>query len=165
LWESRVEKPKKLPASAIPASQYPVAQELPSHVYEGIGKVVWAHGLLEMQVSDLLFEMAEIDSPVGRVAFRYQAASERFKLVRRLITLHGLESPVNLNELLEQITECCNARDQFAHGVWINTPDGRLALRLTRGDYETPDGMADRSFIPQSVFVPDGSTRERGKRL
>jgi hypothetical protein len=83
-------------------------------------------------VTDLLFNLAEIDFSVGRVVFRYQAASERFKTVKRLMVLHCLETtlPSVVSELEQQITDCCNARDQFAHGVWIQCPDGELARIL-----------------------------------
>lgn len=152
-----MQKVRKLPLHQLSGSQFIIIQDLPKEVYEGIGKIVSAHGVLETQVSDLLFDLAQIDFSIGRVTFRYQAASERLKTIKRLMVLHGLEAPplLNINELLEQITNCCNARDQFAHGVWIRAADGKLALRLTKGEFETDEGIVDRTFVPQGVFIPD----------
>lgn len=135
----------------------PVIHALPPHVYEGIGKIIIAHGILEKEVAELVFELARLDFSIGRVAFRYQAASERFKLAKRLMVLHGIEPPLPLviNELLDQITDCCNARDQFAHGVWLRLPDGKIALRVTKGEFETEEGFIDRAALPQGLFVPD----------
>jgi|SRR6516225_4820349 len=156
-----MEKPKKLPLHAITRSAHSkIVQDLPPHVYEGIGKIVAAQAILETAVTDLLFNLAEIDFSVGRVVFRYQAGSERFKTVKRLMVLHGLETtlpsvPSVVSELEQQITDCCNARDQFAHGVWIQCPDRELALRVTKGQFETDEGIIDRTFVPQAMSVPD----------
>lgn len=146
----------KLPHAAIPATMFPIITDLPSPVYEGIGKVVSAHAFLETQVTELLFELSKIDYPIGRVTLKYQAASERFKTIRKLLVLHGFSPPeLKLNELSKQIEACCRARDELSHGVWVRVSDAKLALRLTKGDYETEDGTADRTFIPQAVGVPD----------
>ncbi|QWG10838.1 hypothetical protein KMZ29_13660 [Bradyrhizobium sediminis] len=147
---------RKLPHAAIPAAMFPIITDLPPSVYEGIGKVVSAHAFLETQVTELLFELSKIDYPIGRVTLKYQAASERFKTVKKLLVLHGFSPPeLNLNELFKQIETCCRVRDELSHGVWVQTPQGKLALRLTKGDYETEDGIADRSFIPQANEIPD----------
>jgi hypothetical protein len=160
-----VKKLRKLPLHAITRSaHFKIVQDLPAHIYEGIGRIISAHGVLETQVADLLFDLAEIDFSVGRVAFRYQAASERFKTIKRLMVLHGLDAPtLSLNELEKQITDCCNARDQFAHGVWIQAPNGRLALRITKGEFETDEGTVDRAFVPEARFVPDDYYEETRK--
>jgi hypothetical protein len=63
---------------------------------------------------------------------------------------------MNTKDLLADIQDCCDYRDQFAHGIWMRVTDGGLALRRTRGDYETPDGKADRSFVPEACLIPDG---------
>jgi hypothetical protein len=149
----------KIPLSAHRASAFPVVFELPSKVYEGIGKIVSAHAVLETLVSELVYELMEIEYPQGRVVLRYQAASERFKTARRLLTLHGITPGVDTTDLFKQIENCCNYRDQFSHGIWVQAPDG-LALRLTRGEYETDEGTADRSFVPQATFIPDTSYEE-----
>lgn len=149
------EKPK-LPLSAIQGGKFPVLIDLPQEIYQGIGKVVSAHAILETQITELLFELSQIKFPVGRVTFRYQAASERFKIAMKLFTLHGIRADVNLNDLRDKIIECCNARDQFAHGILVhNKRTGLSALRLTRGEYETLEGRADRSFIPQAITIDD----------
>ena len=151
-----MEKPRKLPLHAISGTTFPIVQELPLHVCRGIGKVVSAHAVLETEVTNLLFDLAGIKYPIGRMSFRYQAASERFKLVKRLMSLHGLSAPQELpiNELLDQITDCCNARDMFSHGVWVKTKEDRLALRLTKGEFKTEEGVIDRTMLPQAMFVP-----------
>lgn len=151
------QKSRRLPVKKIPATTYPMVVELPADIYEGIGKIVSAHAILETQVWETLFDISKLEYPIGRVLTRYQAAGERFKTIRRLLDLHGITPSMNTNQLFDQIADCCDARDQFAHGVWTRVPpNNKLALRLTRGDYETPDGKADRSFIPEATFLPDG---------
>ena len=73
-----------------------------------------------------------------------------------MLDLHGLIRTLDTAELLKAIQSCCDDRDQFVHGVWIRDDNGIIAvLRLTRGTFETPDGKADRSFLPEGLAVPD----------
>jgi hypothetical protein len=117
--------------------------------------VVHAHAILETALQELLFDLMRVDYPSGRVVLRYQSGAERFKTVRKMLNLHGITASMNTVALLDQIQECCDHRDGFAHSVWIRDEDGTLALRLTRGVFETPDGEADRSFLPEAQCVSD----------
>ena len=129
--------------------------DLPPGIYEGMGKVIHAHAILETALLELLFDLMEVEYPAGRVVLRYQSGTERFKTVRKMLDLHGIKASMNTVALQDQIQECCDHRDSFAHGVWIRNDDGIPALRLTRGVFETPDGMADRSFLPEAKSVSD----------
>jgi hypothetical protein len=124
--------------------------DLPASIYRGIGRIVTAHAFLETQVLELFCEVSLTDYNVGRVAFRYQSASERFKTIRRLLVMHGIKPSKNLKSLFADIEQCCRTRDSFAHGLWVRTQEGLIAHRLTKGEYETKDGKLDRSFIPQT---------------
>jgi hypothetical protein len=146
---------QKLPLSALVGTTANIVINLPTGVYEGMGMVVHAHAILETALQELLFDLMKVDYPSGRVVLRYQSGTERFKTVRKMLDLRGITASMNTVALLEQIEECCDDRDQFAHGVWIRDDDGNLALRLTRGVFETPDGKADRSFRPEPQYVPD----------
>jgi hypothetical protein len=145
----------KLPRSKMTGTSYPVVADLPTGVYEGIGSVVQAHAILETALQELLFDLMKVNYPAGRVALRYQSGTERFKTIRKMLELHGLTPNLDTKELLDEVQACCDNRDQFAHGVWIRNDDGIIALRLTRGTFETPDGKADRSFLPEGLAVPD----------
>ena len=146
---------RKLPAHAIPKAPYKIVRDLPADKYLGIGKVVAAHALLEEMVSRLLFTLMKIDENVGRSSMGYRAASERFKTAKILIGLHGLSVLTPLNDLENQIKGCCDMRDQFAHGIWMHGLEHEIALRLTRGVYETPEGKGDRRFVPEGLIIPD----------
>lgn len=146
---------RKLPRAAMVGTTAPIVIDHPTGIYEGIGKVVHAHAILETALQELLFDLMKVDYPSGRVVLRYQSGAERFKTVRRMLDLRGITASMDTAALLTQIQECCDHRDQFAHGVWIRDGDGNIALRLTRGVFETPDGMADRSFLPEPQYVPD----------
>ena len=51
----RDRKMPRLPAAKIPATEYPIVFNLPANIYEGIGKIVSAHAILETQVWETLF--------------------------------------------------------------------------------------------------------------
>ena len=142
-----------LPKDPNVAGNFPVLVDLPSNIYEGIGKIVAAHALLENCISETLFDLLKIDYPEGRVAFAYRAASAQFDIVKRLIDLHGIKVPFNLKALDDNIEAACTARDQFAHGIWIER-SGLPALRLTKGTYPTQEGTRSRATLPQAVLVP-----------
>jgi hypothetical protein len=133
----------------LPYSHLDVITELPSSVYRNIGKIISAHAFLETQILHLLFDLSDIEYSVGRVTIKYQSASEQFKLVRRLLALHGIPTKVGLGPLLKRIERCCKTRDSFAHGVWVRMKNNAIGLRLTKGEYEIEAGLADRSFVPQ----------------
>jgi hypothetical protein len=144
---------RKLPRSAMVGTTATIVIDLPPGIYEGIGMVVQAHAILETALQELLFDLMRVGYPSGRVVLRYQSGTERFKTVRKMLDLYGITASMNTVDLLNQIQECCDHRDQFAHSVWIRDGDGNIKLRLARGVFETPDGMADRSFLPETKCV------------
>ena len=153
----------KLPVHKIPGTRHKIVSQLPDSLCLGIGKIVSAHAVLENRVADLLFELMQTDQATGRVALGYRAASERFKTIKQLLFMHGIKTSVPLADLLQQIQDCCNARDQVAHGVWIASDEDRIALQLTKGIYETAEGQADRKFVPEGQYVPDNYFEETRK--
>jgi hypothetical protein len=126
-----------------------ILQDLPLSIYRGIGRIVSAHAVLEAQVFELFCELSRIDSNIGRVAIQYRSASERFKTVRRLLVMHDIKTTENLKPLFADIEQCCRLRDSFAHGLWTRDGENTICLRLTKGEYESEDGLTDRSFMPQ----------------
>jgi hypothetical protein len=156
---------RKLPIHAIPTTAYKIITDLPPSLYDGIGKIVSAHAVLEDRVSQLLFGLMEIDESIGRTSLAYRAAIERFKTAKTLIDFHGLAIVTPLNRLEDQIKDCCDLRDQFAHGVWIEGKNGELAVRLTRGTYETPEGKADRRFVPEGKIISDDTYWDRSRTV
>jgi hypothetical protein len=146
---------RRLPRSAMVGTSANIVIDLPTGIYDGIGMVVQAHAILETALQELLFDLMRVDCPSGRVVLRYQSGTERFKTVRRMLDLYGITVSMNTVDLLDQIQECCDHRDQFAHSVWVRDEEGNIMLRLARGVFETPDGMADRSFLPEAKYVPD----------
>lgn len=139
----------KLPLSEIPSTFLEIVHDLPLSYYRNIGKIISAHAILEAQVLDTLCVLTLTKFSIGYVVLRYQAASERFKTIRKLLVLHGIRPTANLKALSNRIQSCCRTRDAFAHGTWVRTKEGKLGLRLTKGEYETDDGTIDRSFVPQ----------------
>jgi hypothetical protein len=143
-----------LPASSEHTKYYPLEIELPLGVYKGIGKIISVHAMLENVVSDLVFILMKVSHAEGRTAFAYRSASEQFKLVRRLLDLRGIAIPgSDLNALTDNITYCCEMRDQMAHGIWARK-DGVLGLRLTKGVFESKEGSRSRAITPQGMAVP-----------
>jgi hypothetical protein len=120
---------------------------------QGIGKVIVAYAFLEWRVTVLVFTLMVIDHPEGRVAFRNQSAFERFKLVKSLLALRGIQYE-NSNDLGAEIEESTTLRNQLAHGIW-SLRDEKINLRLTKESFETDEGQINRAFMPQMAILPD----------
>ena len=150
-----------LPKDPKAGGTFPVLIDLPPNILEGIGKIITAHALLENCIAETLFDLVKIDYPEGRVAFGYRAASSQFDIIRRLIDLHGIDVPFDLTAMDRNIEAACTARDQFAHGIWIER-SGIPALRLTKGSYQTQEGHRSRATLPQGALVsPDTYEKQR----
>ena len=80
---------------------------MPDSICLDIGKIVSAHTVLENRVADLLFELMRFDQATGRVPLGYRAASERFKIMKQLLVMHGIATNAPLTDLLLQIQDCC----------------------------------------------------------
>jgi len=81
-----------LPVDPKVAGMFPTTIDLPPDVYSGIGKVVSAHAILENAVSEVVYELMNIDYPEGRTAFSYRAASVQMTLIRKLLDLRESNS-------------------------------------------------------------------------
>ena len=135
---------------------HPVYAELPPEYAVGIGNVIVAHALLEWRAFTLVCDILAIDYSDGRAAFRYQSAFERFKVARELLELKGIAVDADLSTLQNDIQKICGKRDELAHGVWMQGDDGEPRLRLIKGDYETTEGFARRSALPQGGRISAG---------
>jgi hypothetical protein len=144
-----------LPVDTKVAGIFNATSDLPRNIFEGIGRVVSAHALLENAVSKVLFDLMRVDYPEGRVAFGYSSASKQFSAVMRLIELHGIKPEFKLSVMKESIEACCTARDQLAHGLWIER-SGILCLTLTKGTYSTAEGDRSREILPEGAVVHPG---------
>jgi hypothetical protein len=149
---SKKKKPP-LPASANQTVHHKALLDLPSSYLRGIGKIIMANALLENHVSELIFTLLKLTPNEGRVAFEYRGASTMFTLARRLLELHGITPKIDVIDLEECIRDCCQARDQIAHGVWYKKDDV-IRLRLTAGSYETPEGKRSRAITPEGKIIP-----------
>jgi hypothetical protein len=148
---------KPIPVSKLKGGSREVVFDLPASINEGIGKLIMTHAILETQVSELLYELAEISYPAGRVSFGYRNAWDRFKTVITLLDMHGIEPQVDIKKLKDQIEDCCQARDIFAHNVWLKRErTGEFLIRVTKGTFETPEGKMNFQFVPHGEAVPDG---------
>lgn len=145
----------KIPHSAMRGGTFPIALKLPSHINEGIGKVVAAHGVLENRVQELLFDLMKVGYPQGRVAFEYRHPAQMFGIIRRLLDLWGIQVDANLEDFESEIRRRSRERDKLAHGVWVKLPSGDLGLRVTEGQIKTDAGIHDRAYLPEVQEVPE----------
>lgn len=144
---------KTIPVAELKAGMKDVVFDLPAAMNEGIGKLIMTHAILETQVSELLYVAAEISYPAGRVSFGYKNAWDNFKIIITLLDMHGITPSINLNKLKDQIKDCCDARDTFAHNVWLKDKSEKFGIRVAKGTLETPEGKHNLKFVPAPQIV------------
>src|SRR5262249_20453619 len=134
-------KERIIPLSEMSGGERIIEFDLPRWINTGIGKVIMTHAILENKVSELVFDLAQIEYPAGRVAIVDRNAWDQFKVARELIAMHGAKPPIPLKKLERQIKDCCEVRDMLAHGIWMKGEGGSgVVIRRQRGKEETKDG-------------------------
>ena len=134
--------------------EFPVVAELSKDKYEGIGAVVFAHALLEWHLTRVLYKLLKIDHPEGRLAVRVPNIPDRLKLIRKLLDLRNIKITIDTKKLLLDVEDYSGRRDALAHGIWVLHETGEVMLRLTKGEYPTPEGkVIKREHVPQGVLV------------
>jgi hypothetical protein len=148
--------PKKtIPLDKLKPGELPIVFDLPDPINEGVGKLIMTHAILETQVAELVYDLAQISYPAGRVSFGYRNALDRFKTVVELLDMHGIAPRVDVQKLKKQIGQCCQARDAFAHNVWLKDQNGVPRIRVAKGTVETAEGKHNFKFVPGIHVVPD----------
>lgn len=127
-----------IPVAQLKVGTHDIVFDLPAGTNEGIGKLIMTHAILETQVSELLYDVAEISYPAGRVAFGYKNAWDNFKIIITLLDMRGIAPSTDLNKLKAQIKDCCDSRDTFAHNVWLKDKSGNLGIRVRREHWKHP---------------------------
>ena len=150
-----VAKQKTIPLGKMKPGELPIVVNLPASTNEGIGKLIMTHAILETQVTELLYDLAQISYPAGRVSYGYRNAFDRFKTVVELLDMHGMVPRVDVKKLQKQIEQCCWNRDTFAHNVWLEDKNGVPRIRVAKGTVETPEGKHNFKFVPGIHLVPD----------
>jgi hypothetical protein len=130
---------KVIPVAKLKAGERPVIFDLPAHLNEGIGKLIMTHAILETQISELMYDLAKIDYPAGRVSFSYRNAADRFKTIIELIEMRGIKPSIDLNKLKKQIDDCCVARDTQAIKATIGNVlelKSQVIAELSKSDHK-----------------------------
>ena len=142
----------RIPVAEIEGTTYPVRRDLPNEYYVWIGSVIQAHALIELRMQETLFDLMGTEYPRGRVAFAHRDPAVLFKTARDLLDLLGikLDPSLNLQEFEDEIRSRTVERNNLAHGVWLEGPNNTIALRVTFGQINHPDGRIHvRAFLPE----------------
>ena len=148
-------KQRIVPLSEMSGGKRDIVCNLPRWINTGIGKVIMTHAILENKVSELVYELAQVSYPAGRVAIIDRNAWDQFKVAIELINMHGIAPTIAVNELKAQIEDCCKVRDMLAHGIWMKDKDGSgVVIRIQKGKIGTTDGTVNRKYKPPGYAIP-----------
>jgi hypothetical protein len=142
-----------LPLSIKASAQRKIVFDPPQYIVEGIGQVLSAHALIEHFVQHLLYDLMVAHAHVGRIAIGRRDPAVHFKSIRRLMGAWNVAVPMNLEEFESEIRRHTRERNALAHGVWVFSPNGEIALSRTEGYYDTEEGERDAAILPD-WFVP-----------
>jgi hypothetical protein len=148
-------KQRIVPLSEMSGGKRNIIFDLPRWINTGIGKVIMTHAILENKVSELVYDLAQVSYPAGRVAIIDRSAREQFKVAIELINMYGIAPSISVNKLRDQIEDCCEVRDRLAHGIWMKDKDGSgVVIRIQKGKIATPDGTANQKYKPRGYAIP-----------
>jgi hypothetical protein len=128
-------------------------KDVPKRFLVGVGQVIVAHSRLEHYLIELIADLQRTDYPIIRQLLDSGNARDYFSKVERLIGLWNIVPSEDLETLREYIDEAGRRRNEVAHGIWLNRPDHKVALRRIRGKRETKQGMVAERSIPSAPIT------------
>ena len=129
-----------------------LVEALPDNLLREIGRVVFAHAVLENHLTGFAHAALQVSRKEGRIAVREPRLTDRFEMILDLMAVHEVSCTVDTTVLRKRIEDCSRQRDQLAHGIWVQVPDGRTLLRLTKGNWQPVKGQkAKRLITPQGI--------------
>jgi hypothetical protein len=90
---------------------------LPASLFREIGRAISAHSVLELSLNNIVYDLAGVDSTIGRLAIREPRTSDRIDLIIRMMALRKIATNVDMKALRKAVEKSTERRDWLAHGV------------------------------------------------
>jgi hypothetical protein len=135
--------------------------DLPASLSREIGRIVVRWAYLEFVVQQIIWNLAQVTFPVGRLAVREPRLEDRIVLVRHLAELRGINLPEKPVATLQTNSRTlARERDILAHGYWF-FEDGQWRVVLTRGKWPDNDPHpSSKSIVPEALVVTTEDLRK-----
>jgi hypothetical protein len=135
------------------------ALDLPASLFREIGRVISAHSVVELSLSNIVYDLAGVDSKIGRLAIREPRAADRIDPIIKMMALKKIPLRWTMKALRKalrkEVEKGAKRQEWLTHGVWGHHPHtGVLHRRLVRGAQEIEMGKPPVSRILSPVGVP-----------
>jgi hypothetical protein len=128
-----------------------VQTDLPDDLYMAIGMVVVQFSYLEWILSRIVYDLKNLETPVGRQESLPKQVKGRLELLFQLARDLGLVVTIDQAELLSRASEYEGKRDLLSHAIFVRDRDGVLMVRdAKKGKKWQPPGQRGRA-VDQSV--------------
>lgn len=118
-----------------------VQRELPADLYAAIGMVVVQFSYLEWILKRIIYDLLDLDTPVGRQRTFGRRGKERLDLLFQLVDKRGLAVSVDRGALYRHINEYEGTRDLLSHAIFVRDCAGVLMVQdAKRGKKWQPPG-------------------------
>lgn len=137
--------------------------DVPPDITNEIGRLTVRCAHLEYILQSIIWNLAQVTLPIGRLAIREPRAEERINLIKDLAELRGVEvEPVAPAGIMSRAKDFGRNRDILVHGHWFFGEDEQQwFVILTRGKWAEHDPHPQsKSIVPEALKVTKEAVQE-----
>ncbi len=148
--------------------EFRVRDELPITYYRDMGRVIFHWARLESELKDTIYTLLSVGRKEGRIAVRTPRADDIVQMIGDLLSIKGLKTKVKLKEYKSAVQTLRGARDNIAHGIWVDHPGSdHPVLQRTSGSISPEPGQKKVSarIFPSAMEVEPGNMRTTAEQI
>ncbi|MCA6105650.1 hypothetical protein [Bradyrhizobium cenepequi] len=142
--------------------------DIPTEITQEVGNLIVRWAYLEHCLQTIVWNLAQVIQPIGRLAIREPRAEERVRLIKDLAELRGIEiDETAARAIASQSRELALHRDVLAHGHWFYDDETKnWCVVLSRGKWSDDEPHhRSRSAVPEALNVTDVALQGIVKQL
>ena len=142
--------------------------DIPNEITLEVGNLIVRWAYLEHCLQTIVWNLAQVIQPIGRLSIREPRAEERVRLIKDLAELRGIElDETATSAISSQSREIAQHRDLLAHGHWFYDDETKnWCVVLSRGKWSDDEPHhRSRSAVPEALNVTDVALQSIVKQL
>ncbi len=111
--------------------------DLPATVCRDIGRIITRWAYVERYLQGIVYMLAGVSAPIGRLAMREPNALQRLDLVLDLLAARGLKAPsIDVKTLRGAMEDAQDMRNIIAHAGWVWSAEHQAwVVHVARGTW------------------------------
>lgn len=142
--------------------------DIPKEITQEVGNLIVRWAYLEHCLQTIVWNLAQVIQPIGRLIVREPRAEDRVRLIKDLAELRGIEVDESATAAIaSQSRSIAQNRDLLAHGHWHYDEETKnWCVVLSRGKWSDDEPHhRSRCVVPEALFVTDAALQAIVKQL